>query len=492
MSVNVLLLMTDQHRFDCLGCYGSSVVETPNLDELAQMGTRFSHCYTPVPSCIPARACLLTGMDQWHTGILGMGEGQGEISTNYEHTLPGELAAAGYHTQAVGKNHFYPQRALNGYHNCIIDESGRTPDGVVQSDYRDWFEAHKNGEYSYRDHACEWNSWVARPSHLPEWLHPTHWTAQTAIDFLHRRDPEKPFFMKVSFARPHSPYDPPQVYYDLYRDKKIPKPDIGGWAQQNIRSEERDAIDAWRTNRPPEEIERARRCYYANITFIDHQIGRLIYEMKYTYKNFDDTLIIFTSDHGDMLGDQNLWRKTYAYEGSAHIPLIIKPPKSWGFPEGQVVNDVVGLQDIMPTVLDLLGLAVPDVCDGKSLKPQLQGKRNETWRSYYLGEHCDCYGKEQENYFVTDGMKKFVWMDRTGQEQFFDLVNDPMEHFDRRYDPKYRKEMLEWRACLIKALSERNCGLVENGDLKIRTEKHNIVSPNYGIYGCKSKGGVYD
>lgn len=236
-SPNILLIMTDQHRADVLGCSPNSVVETPYIDEMAYRGFRFSNAYSAVPSCIPARSTLMTGMKQWHTGILGMGEKMGEISTNYKHTLPGELAKNGYHTQGIGKMHFYPQRALNGFHNTIIDESGREFDKNFVSDYREWFEKNKQGEYGYRDHSCEWNSWLARPSHLPEWLHPTNWTVDTSIDFLKRRDPGKPFFLKVSFARSHSPYDAPQVYYDMYKDKDIPMPYVGEWAEINNKDE---------------------------------------------------------------------------------------------------------------------------------------------------------------------------------------------------------------------------------------------------------------
>jgi len=112
---NILLIMTDQHRFDCLGCYGNEQIETPNIDWIASKGTIFNNAYTPSPSCIPARASLMTGQDTWNTGILGMGKGQGPMGIGFQHTLPGELAKAGYHTKGIGKMHFFPQRSLNGF-----------------------------------------------------------------------------------------------------------------------------------------------------------------------------------------------------------------------------------------------------------------------------------------------------------------------------------------------------------------------------------------
>ena len=173
MRPNIILITTDQQRGDCLGCDGHSVIETPYLDELAEDGARFPHAYTSVPSCTPARAGILTGMDQWNHGRLTM---TGADPLEYPATLPGELAKAGYHTQAVGKMHFAPQRRLYGFHNMVLDESGRR-EGDFISDYHEWFHENKDGPYGYRDHSVDWNSWMARPSHLPEHLHPSWWTA---------------------------------------------------------------------------------------------------------------------------------------------------------------------------------------------------------------------------------------------------------------------------------------------------------------------------
>lgn len=226
---NVILIMTDQQRWDALGCYGNDAIETPNLDYLASRGTVFENAYTPSPSCTPARASLLTGMDPWNTGILGMGGTQGPMGVGFDNTLPGELADAGYHTQGIGKMHFYPQRSLNGFHNTVLDESGREFDPDFKSDYKQWFDKNKTGDYGITDHGIGWNSWMARPYHVPEFLHPSNWTINESIDFLkQRRDPSKPFFMKTSFARPHSPYDAPEFYFNLYlNNPSIPEAEVG-------------------------------------------------------------------------------------------------------------------------------------------------------------------------------------------------------------------------------------------------------------------------
>ncbi|MDF2725811.1 MAG: sulfatase [Paenibacillus sp.] len=473
---NVLLLMTDQQRWDTLGCYGNEVIETANLDWLAAEGTVFEHAYTCTPSCVPARATLMTGMDPWNTGILGMGRGQGPMRC-LEHTLPEQLAMAGYHTQGVGKMHFHPQRSLFGFHHTVLDESGRQGDPGFVSDYRRWFDQNKTGDYGFTDHGIDWNSWMARPYHAPEFLHPTNWTVNESIRFLQNRDPNKPFFLKMSFARPHSPYDAPAFYYDIYEKKDMPKPYISAWSSMHDVKKDAASPDAWRGERSNEEIRRARIGYYGNIHHIDLQIGRLLMHLKKTGQ-FDNTLILFTSDHGDMMGDHHLWRKTYAYEGSAHIPLIVKLPKSM---KGACVerNDApVCLQDIMPTILDVTGVSIPESVDGKSLLPLIRGQ-NTAWREYVHGEHSTCYSEQQEMQYLTDGRWKYIWFPRLGTEQLFDMASDPGECADLAAAPLHSDELHRWRENLVAILEERNAGLTENGELVCQAGKPPIVSPKY-------------
>ncbi|WP_213585584.1 arylsulfatase [Paenibacillus sp. J2TS4] len=473
---NVLFIMTDQQRWDTLGCYGNRAIETPNLDWLASMGTVFTSAYTPSPSCIPARASLLTGMDPWNTGILGMGRGQGHMGVGFKHTLPGELAQAGYHTQGVGKMHFYPQRALNGFHRTVLDESGRAYDPGFISDYKQWFDRNKTGEFGITDHGIDWNSWMARPYHAPEYLHPTVWTVNESIRFLQERDPSKPFFLKTSFARPHSPYDPPAYYFDLYMDKELPEPAVGDWAHVHDVPKDGASPTAWRGVRSREEIMRARAAYYGSIHFIDHQIGRLLIYMQ-NNGLLNNTVIIFTSDHGDMLGDHHLWRKTYAYEGSAHIPLIVRLPKSFGNPLPYVDHPVT-LQDIMPTILEAAEVPVPNTVDGRSLLPLIRGDAGP-WREYVHGEHSTCYSEEQEMQYVTDGKMKYVWLPRIGQEQMFDLESDPYERVNLAGEPEHQEALLLWRARMVAVLEVRNAGLTEGDQLVCQADKPFLVSPNY-------------
>jgi arylsulfatase len=476
-NYNVVLIMTDQHRFDSLGCYGNTIIETPYLDMLASEGTTFMNAYTPSPSCIPARACLLTGMDPWNTGILGMGAGQGGMGTGFEHTLPGELSKQGYHTQGIGKMHFHPQRSLNGFHNILLDESSREMDPGFVSDYKQWFDKNKTGDYDISDHGIDWNSWMARPYHAPEFLHPTNWTVNESINFIKRRDPTAPFFLKMSFARPHSPYDALPYYFDMYMNKDYIRPSVGEWAAVNDVPEDAMEIYAWRGVRTEEEIRRARAGYYGSITHIDHQIGRLIMFLRRN-NLLDNTMFIFTSDHGDMLGDQNLWRKTYAYEGSAHIPMIVRLPKEMGRPAVKKSYEPVTLQDVMPTILDAIGAEIPATVDGKSLIPLMNGD-SSGWREYVHGEHCACYSQEQEMHYLTDGKIKYIWLPRIDKEQLFNMDDDPYELYDLSAQEDYKDVLTKWRLRLVDILKPRGQGLTDGDKLVCQAGRPPIKSPKY-------------
>jgi len=471
---NIILITTDQQRGDCLGCDGHPVVETPYLDELAEDGARFRHAYTSVPSCTPARAGILTGMDQWNHGRLTM---TGSDPLEYPATLPGELAKAGYHTQAVGKMHFAPQRRLYGFHNLVLDESGRRSVNFV-SDYHEWFDENKDGPYGYRDHSVDWNSWMARPSHLPEHLHPSHWTASEGIKFLKHRDTTKPFFMWLSFARPHSPYDAPQSYFDMYADNsEIPRAAVGDWCG---RWDKKVAdTNAPFSHRSDTETHRARAGYYGNITFIDHQIGRVLYELRRESPQvWANTFIIFTSDHGDMMGDHHHWRKTYAYEGSARVPFLVRFPNSWDLDREQVLDQPIELRDIMPTILDAAGVDIPESVDGESLL-KIARNANTEWRDFVQGEHTTCYDRDYGMQYVTDGREKYIWYHHTGEKMFFDLVEDPLECCDLSTSPGHADRVAVWRKRLAEINEKRGDPRGQGGELVPQPGGALALSPRY-------------
>lgn len=471
-QANIIFILCDQFRADAVGFDGNARVQTPNFDDLASRGARFSHAYTAVPSCIPARAILWTGQDQWHTGVLGMGRGQGPMPHDFPHTLAGELSAAGYRTHLVGKGHFHPQRAAMGFQTMELDESGRMPD----SEHRRWFARNAPEGVTPDDHGVDWNSWHARPWHTEERLHPTFWTMTRALEFLKNHDPERPFFLNISFARPHSPYVPPKHYFDMYLGMDLPAPSVGEWAAMHDDPDTAVQSNAWRGRKTPEQIRRARAGYYGEISFIDTQIGRLLNWMNRRRSgSLRNTWFVFTSDHGDMQGDHNLWRKTYAYEGSARIPFLVVPPEGAGLSPRPVAEEVVELRDIMPTLLEAAGVTIPETVVGRSLLPLLQAPA-EAWRRYIHGEHSHCYSPEQEMQYVTDGRRKFIWLPRLDREQFFDLDEDPGETRDLIHDPSRAEEIATWRGFLVAELEKRNCGWAVDGRL-VPPGEEPLISP---------------
>ena len=475
---NIILIMTDQMRGDCLGADGNSHIETPNLDFLAAQGTRFRHAYTACPSCTPSRATIMTGMKQWHTGILGMGAGQGSIPNDFPHTMPGELALAGYQTHLVGKGHFAPQRTKMGFETHELDESGRMLADGLKDEYRTWFDKKKKGDLTPDDHGVDWNSWISRPWHTEEYLHPTAWTMNRSIHFISQWDRSRPFFLNISFARPHSPFVPPEHYFNMYYHSELPNPSVAAWADRHDCPQDAVNPNAWRGRKSERQIHRAQSGYYGSISFIDTQIGRLMnWLRRHQPDAFANTWFIFTSDHGEMLGDHHLWRKTYAYEGSARIPFIVTPCQNAPRSECKVADHVVELRDIMPTILDIAGLEIPKTVDGKSVLPLLTQESNENWRKYIHGEHCTCYSQEQEMQYVTNGKRKLIWLPRIDEMQFFDLDADPGECHDLIDDPNYQTEVNEWKRYLIDELEARNCNWVKDRELISPPPVGPLVSP---------------
>ncbi len=461
---NFIFVIVDQMRADCLGAERRHDIDTPNLDFLAARGSRFRHAYSPTASCIPARASLMTGMDPWHTGILGMGGGQGPIRDDYPHTLAGELAKAGYQTHLSGKGHFHPPQSTMGFESMHLDESGRHEAHGLEDSYRKWFRENAPTGVSPTDHGITQNSWLARPWHTAEHLHPTAWTVTDALEFLERRDRSRPFFLNISFARPHSPYTPP-TYEFLSYEGRVTQPVVGDWAAKHDQPDDAVDVDAWRGKQTARNNARARMGYFGDITFIDAQIGRLLAKMKRLYaQDWANTWFVFISDHGDMLGDHHLWRKTYAYEASIRVPLIVKAPDAAGIRQRRVVDEPVALYDLMPTILAAADVAIPPTVTGGSLLDILKAP-TEGWREYIHGENCTSYLPEEENQFVTNGKRKLIWFPRTGLQLFFDLETDPGETRNLIDNPMWVEEIQQWRERLIGELQGRNCGWCTDGTL---------------------------
>ena len=457
---NVLFLMADQHRADCLG----TAAHTPNLDRLAREGARFVNAYSSTPTCTPARACLLTGLSPWNHGMLAYGR----VAPKYPYEMPRALNDLGYFTGAIGKLHYSPQRNLHGYQMALLDESGRVESPDFRSDYRSWF-ASQAPLLNPDATGVGFNDYNAKPYVLPERLHPTRWTADCAVNFLEGYQRPEPFFLKVSFARPHSPYDPPQRWMDFHKDRPLPPADIAPWADRH-RARNTTKNDIWRGDMGPATVRESRQGYWGAVSFIDEQIGRILAALDQRGLA-DNTLVIYTSDHGDMLGDHHLWRKSYAYEGSARVPMIVRLP---GAPRGQTFEQPVELRDIFPTVLDAAEAAPARPLDGRSLLSLIRG-RAAHWREWIDLEHGVCYDNANQWTALTDGRTKYIFHAFTGEEQLFDLTTDRAE-LRNRTDDAARLRL--WRGHMIQHLEARGEAWVKGGRLATR-EKMVQYSPLY-------------
>ncbi|MDA3959593.1 MAG: arylsulfatase [Planctomycetota bacterium] len=457
---NILLIVADQWRSDTLGCAGHPCVQTPHLDRLAADGIRFRNAYSATPTCVPARASLMTGLSQRRHGIVGYTEA---VDFNYDVTLAGTLADAGYHTQCVGKMHVKPYRNLMGFHNVVLHDGylhsvqSKTDDYTLYDDYLpDLRRRLGRPEADFLDTGVGCNGYAVNPWCYPEELHPSAWVTDQAVDFLHRRrDPSKPFFLKVSYHRPHPPLDPPLSMLERYRDAAVPDPITGDWAEEwqlphGTSVESPVPHDA-------AQINLARRAYYAQCTHIDMQINRLVHAMM-RRGAINNTAIMFVSDHGDMLYDHNQIAKAMPFEASAGIPCIVRPPSTWAdAPRGQVCDQVVELRDVLATCCDFAGIERPDN-DGISM---LGAARGEESRDWLHGEH---ERGDWSNQWLTDGHSKYIWWSQTGREYLFDLDADPLERHD--LSAKDPETVALWRQRLIGELAGREEGFVQAGQLE--------------------------
>jgi len=442
---NFLVMVTEQHRGDCLGIEGHPALLTPNMDSIGGAGVHFSRCYSTCPVCMPARRSFLSGQFPATHGLVRNKEGL--EWWNAPRTLPGALRRAGYQTWWVGRSHHqFPARRRYGFDHMVIHE------GQI-SDYHTWLDrVAPEGHGGYFGSGAMHNDWTARPWHLDEPFHFTNWTVNEALRFLRtHRDPSCPFFLVVSFIAAHPPLIPPAFYLERYLRLELPNPTIGDWATPPPDDGRGDDVSARRVHLQGEALRACRAGYYGLINHLDDQIRRLINPVdgvdRMTNRN---TVVILTSDHGEMLGDHYFWAKALPYEGSARVPLLVRAPDRFGLKRRLVVDEPVCLEDIMPTVLEMAGVEVPDTVEGQSLLPLMRGEA-VPWRPYL---HVEC-AAPPANHALTDGREKYVWFAEDGREQFFGLSADPTECHHLSADPEAVEQMTRWRDRLVEALKDR-------------------------------------
>lgn len=447
---NILLITTDQQRYDAMGLNNpSSPLRTPNLDSLAAKGVNFTRAYTTCPVCIPARRTLLTGLHPTTHGLLRYQDG---LEWDPPFTLPGLLSEAGYQTQLVGKLHLYPQRKRYGFDHMVRSETPNarpTSKTMPVNDYATWL---RDQGIPFHPQAVgtAGNGRVARPYNLDEEYHQTSWCADQAVRFLtQQRDPSCPYFMHLSFWAPHPPLIPPQAYWDRYKGMDY-RATLGDWTPdfEEIPGLNRGLDPSSQTG--PfgiEEIRDAAAGYFGLINHVDDRIG-FILDRLFEYgsdRASEPTYIIFTSDHGEMLGDHHLWRKSIAYEGSSHVPFFISG-RNVDLP-GTTNDELVCLEDVAATALDMAGVEVPDALSGELESASLAG----TLRGETVQTRGRLFGQCSGHHFLVQGQHKYLWFEATGEEQLFDLESDPCECRDLSANTA---ALAPFRAALAEHLSE--------------------------------------
>lgn len=426
---NILVIMVDQLNGTLFPDGPADFLHTPHLKALAARSARFASNYTASPLCAPGRASFMSGMLPSRTGVY---DNAAEFASSIP-TFAHHLRMGGYQTCLSGKMHFVGPDQLHGFEERLTTDVypadfGWTPDYRKPGERIDWW---------YHNLGSVTGAGIAEITNQLEY---DDEVAHHAIQKLYQlsrasQDAERrPWCLTVSFTHPHDPYVARRKYWDLYEDCDRLEPKAGfipydrqdPHSQRLYRASDYDSFDI-----TPEDVRRSRRGYFANISYLDDKVGELLDTLERT-RMLDDTVILFCSDHGDMLGERGLWFKMSFFEGSARVPLMIAGP---GIPSGLHDSPVSNL-DILPTLCALAGIdlsAVAPWADGQSLLPLTRGEpRSEPVFMEYAAE-----GSVAPLVAIREGRWKFVHCE-LDPPQLFDLEADPQELTNLATDPAHK------------------------------------------------------
>jgi arylsulfatase A-like enzyme len=454
---HILILMTDQQRADSLRCAGHLQLRTPNIDRLAAEGIRFAQATTASPLCMPARASFATGLYPHNHGIW---LNRGELRDGDE-TFFGILRGAGYFTASIGKSHYYDPRQdgrhvrdREGYMHArgldfVHETTGAQSTIHMQSHVTDdWkrkgvWEA-VSSDYHRRELPGDL---IVDPSPVGVDDYLDSYVGRQAAAFVDTYDGAAPLCLFVGFPGPHEPFDAPGPYATMYRPedtpRPIPIPPVDATLPERIRSAEPFKIWPQSTL---ERIPQVRASYYGKISLIDSWVGRILeaFERK---RWLDDTLVVFLSDHGEMLGDHGRLKKSTFHESNVRIPLILRWPLRI---RSQSVSDALAeIGDVFPTLLEASGCAPSSRSLGRSLWPALVEPGAEI-RSFQLGEVQ--LGDRQ--FMLRSRRYKLAIDSRSKAYMLYDLAHDPEEQHNLAADPAARALKLELRHALSERLEE--------------------------------------
>lgn len=456
---NILLISTDQQRYDALGAAGNPHIRTPHLDRLAAQGARFTGCYTQSPVCAPSRASLMTSRYPHNHGLWANGV---DINPD-EQLFTKALADAGYDCGLVGK--FHLGAAQHGRVEPRIDDGFRTfrwshdPYVRGQNAYHDWLEEHFPGVL---DEATRTGGAEAI-DRLPTAQHYSHWIGEETVEFLtNGRERDKPFCFIVNFFDPHHGFGAPAEYRDSYDAAALPRPVTSDLSTKPaIYTEASKAsyagVARGFTDYSPDEVQDAIAQYYAMVTLIDDEVGRIL-EVLEQQGLAENTIVIFTSDHGEMLGDHQMMLKgPMMFDCSVRVPLLVRWPGQ--IPAGTVREELVEWIDLAPTLLAAAGLDPLPRQQGRDLSGLWSG----TWedRDWVLSEYrnsCWPYDPPVHTTMLRHGQWKLVvhhGAPATARErdgELYDLAADPHEQHNLWNTPEAADQQLAMERMLLDVL----------------------------------------
>lgn len=460
---DIFLIMTDQQRYDTIAALGAGFIDTPNIDRLVASGVTFDNCIIPSASCVPCRASVFSGLYPHTSGVYRNGD-------PWSKTWASQLQDAGYYTVNIGKMHTVPYDAPAGFdERFVVENKDRYLDGRWFFDEWDKAIAHhgevkpqrelyrKRPDYDQCLGAFEWE--------LSEHLHSDNFVGNYAQWWLETKPVSKPLFMQIGFPGPHPPYDPTPDLIEKYmaRDDlpmpRLTKEDLDNlppaFKEKRVHDSEVDHDSVvWNLNASADQLRRMRAYYYANVEMIDRQVGDIIAVIEKTGR-LDNSIVIFTSDHGDSLGDHGLSQKWNMYEEVVRVPLIISAPGR--FPGGRSIKEQVQLHDIAPTILEWANAEPAHKMEAISLNPALRGEAfpGRTYTFCEQGGDHNLTGCELIT-MVRSSRHKLVHFKDQPHGQLFDLETDPFEEKNLWDDPDYADTKAELIAALHNWIIDSN------------------------------------
>jgi len=455
---NVLFLWTDQHKPGALGVDGDPVARTPNLDALARSGVRFSSAYCTNPVCVPSRASVLTGLYTHNHRAYN----NGTPWPFDKKTVAHHFGRAGYMTALIGKMHFVDAQThgfdyrldfndwfqyLGPKTKLYAEELSRRNSGSgnpqIDDLWRDfddpWIGARELDERQGPVH-------VGRASKIPERDHFESFVARESMRFLKNHGRKQPFLLVSSFLKPHDPFMPAERFARMFRPEEMKLPDT--WGKVDLGTVPREIRESIQNNRPTPELrdlDKARlriACYYANLAQVDDSIGQVLAALRELGLE-RETIVLYTSDHGEMLGEHGLWQKFVFYESSVGVPLIFRVPGLT--PENARSTTPVSLVQIFPTLAEICGLPAPSGLDGASLAPLLRepGRAMDTtvFSEFALNT-------PRAKYMIRRGDFKFCFYVNDTPE-LYNLRDDPKEMRNLVLLPEYKSKVEEMKAQLF-------------------------------------------